>query len=251
MISSPATDDAGVCMIKVFPDDEAVAYGAANLFFEQFKKSQEKSKRFSVALSGGRTPKRTFEHLAGPDFKEKIDWNMVHVFWGDERCVPLDDPRSNFKMTQDALLSKVDIPVDQVHPILCMQEPYQGAIDYELTLRDFFDDDRPSFDLVFLGLGTDGHTASLFPNSIALEEKMRWTSCLQNPTDDFARITLTPQILNLSQLTVFLVTGKEKKEILEKVLRPKAGDQEYPSQLIKPENGELTWLVDQAAYSPS
>ncbi|MBC7537355.1 MAG: 6-phosphogluconolactonase [Bacteriovorax sp.] len=227
-----------------YPDEEALALAAAEIFVEQFKLAINRSGRFTVLLSGGGTPKLTYEHLAREPFKNKIDWSMVNIFWGDERCVEKNDPLSNYLMASEAFLSHLPIPVQQIHPIICNKDPHVSAGRYEELLKEYFKPSPPSFDLVFLGLGLDGHVASLFPQTQTLEENKRWVIVVQKEREDFARITLTLPILNLAKVIVFLVSGAEKNEILHKVLSQEEPSAILPARQIKPVAGKLYWLVD-------
>jgi 6-phosphogluconolactonase len=229
-------------MIKAYSDKEALAHGAARMLVEQFEIVMTQSKRFSLVLSGGATPNRTYEVLCEDPYRKQIDWSKVHVFWGDERCVPSTDSMSNYGLAKRILLAKVPIPNQQIHPILNTLKPHSAAADYEATLRSYFGNSAAQFDFVFLGLGKDGHTASLFPNSSALNESSRWVTHLQNPTEDFARITLTPQIINQAKKVVFLVIGNDKADILKKVLQDTEPQNLLPARLIRPVNGKLVWL---------
>lgn len=242
------TEGSGSFVVKVFPNEESVAQAAAEIFIEQFKKAMICSNKFSVVLSGGHTPAKTYELLAKEPFTSQVNWRHVNVFWGDERCVPNTDWRSNYKMAFETLLSHVSIPTRQIHSIPLSNEPHKAAVEYENILREYFGKTMPLFDLVFLGLGNDGHTASLFPNSTSLNEKVRWTTYLKNSGEDFSRITLTPQILNRTKMAIFLVTGQDKAEILKKVLADGNPSETFPARLIRPIKGELVWLVDSAAY---
>ena len=238
----------GSFVLKVFSNEESVAEAAAGIFVEQFKKAMTRSEKFSVVLSGGNTPTLTYELLAREPFQSQINWRHVHVFWGDERCVPITDLCSNSKRAYEALLSHVPIPPHQIHPIPYTRDPNKSAVEYELVLKKYFDKAPPFFNLVLLGLGKDGHTASLFPGSTALTEKERWVVGLKNTSEEFGRVTLTLQILNLTRMTIFLVTGQEKAKILEEVLSDTESSQSLPARLIHPVNGELIWLVDSTAH---
>ena len=163
-------------MIRVFNDLEALSQAAAKTFADLAKQAVASRGRFSVVLSGGNTPHRLYEILATPPYQKQVPWEATHVFWGDERCVPTNDPRSNFLMAQQTLLSHVPIPEDHVHPILGDLPAALAATDYETELRDFFADQPPVFDLILLGLGENAHTASLFPHTSVLVESERWVS---------------------------------------------------------------------------
>lgn len=230
-------------MVRTCLDGKDLAQTAVQVFREQFKKSVRRSGRFSVVLSGGHTPELTYQLLGETSFQQEIDWSQVNVFWGDERCVPSDSPQNNFGMAKRILLSKVPIPSSQIFPIPDDPKTGKSAEDYESTLRKYFDSSPPSFDLVFLGLGQDGHTASLFPGSPGLNEKTKWVTTVKNETEDFARITLTPWLLNQSKMVVFLVSGEDKTAILNEVMREPDKKCLLPAQLIHPCAGELLWLI--------
>lgn len=237
-------------MIQVFPDFEALSTAAAELFIYLAAQVLAVGERFNVALSGGSTPKRTYELLGEPTFSSRIPWEKVHVFWGDERCVPPDDPRNNFLMARRAFLDKVPIPPSQVHPIQCAASPDRAAHDYEKMLSDFFDGESPRFDLVFLGLGEDGHTASLFPGSSAIGDVGRWASAVHVRGQDISRVTLTPLILNQASRKVFIVSGEKKARALREVLSGPYDPDRLPAQAIQDEDdSSLIWLVDKAAAS--
>lgn len=202
---------------------------------------------FSVALSGGNTPRRLYEYLSSAAFREKIRWDVVHIFWSDERCVPISDQRSNARMVQQTLLAHVPIPTRNIHAIRGDLPPAEAAETYESELRRFFGDQPPVLDLVLLGLGEDGHTASLFPGTPVLKEKERWVSEVYIPGQDVPRVTLTPVIINQAARVVFLVTGAEKAPALQITLEGEFQPQKYPAQLIHPDRATPTWLVDEPA----
>ena len=236
-------------MLVHYPSEEALAYGAAKLFVEQFQLAVHRSGRFSVLLSGGNTPRRTYELLSISPFKDQVDWSLIDIFWGDERCVDPKDFRSNYLMAYEALLSHVSIPKEQIHPIYCNENPQKSAEDYEALLRKYFVGSSPRFDFVFLGLGVDGHIASLFPQSLALKEKKYWVMSEKKDNDNFARISLTLQVLNLAKVIVVLVTTNEKAQIFKKILSDKKETFLLPAQMIEPVNGKLYWLVDSSALT--
>ena len=200
-----------------------------------------------MALSGGATPRRTYELLAAPPLQDQAPWDRVHVFWGDERCVPLNDPRSNARMAQAAWLDHVPIPGDQIHPLDCARDPAAAARQYEAQLREFFAGQPPRLDLVLLGLGDDGHTASLFPGTPVLEERERWAAAVYVAAADLYRVTLTAPLINQAAMVAFLVAGKSKAGVLQEVLHGPRDPARLPAQLIQPQTGELLWLVDLAA----
>jgi 6-phosphogluconolactonase len=234
-------------MFKIFSNSETLSQGIAELFATTAEQAVACRGRFSVLVSGGETPRRTYELLAREPFRQRIPWNSVHLFWGDERCVAASDPRSNAQMVRRTLLDKVPLPEQQIHPIICDTTPQTAASAYETVLRSHFTDGIAHFDLVMLGLGDDGHTASLFPGSGALNEQYCWVTTAQKPGEDIMRVTLTAQPLNQAELVVFLVAGTRKSSVLRKVLeRPHTPDM-LPAQLIKPVNGRLLWYVDESA----
>lgn len=232
--------------LRIYPDGEAVAKAAVELVATESVSAIQHHGRFNWCLSGGTTPKRCYELLASARWEQKVDWPHVHVFWGDERCVPPESQESNYRMAQDALLNKVDIPDANVHRIKGELDPVTAAEEYsELLHREL----KPGqgFDLVFLGLGPDGHTASLFPGLKAVQEISKWVVAEYVPQMEMWRITLTPHVFNASKNIAFLVEGAEKASILAEVLNPENDPPELPARFIRPTNGELLWLVDQAA----
>lgn len=233
-------------MIRICTDLEALSQAAAELFAATARQAVRTRGRFVVALAGGDTPRRTYELLAQEPFRTQIPWENTHTFWGDERCVPANDPRSNAGMAHRTLLDHVPIPANQVHPMLCDRSAQRSAGEYEALLRNFFSDDRPRFDLILLGLGENGHTASLFPGSSALAEEERWVAELYLTVEGVHRLTLTAAAINQALRVVFLVSGSDKAQILRKVLQEE-DSLNLPVRLIHPIEGELLWLVDQDA----
>lgn len=234
-------------MIRLFNDPEALSHGAAQLFVRVAQDSLAARNRFGVALSGGGTPRRTYELLAQSPYRDEVDWQRVHIFWGDERCVPWDDPRSNARMAYQAWLNHVPLPQSQIHPIDCTQAPAGAARRYEALLREFFGGGPPRLDLVFLGLGENGHTASLFPGDPVLSERERWVAPVLVAEQNLPRLTLTAPLLNQAREVVFLVSGAAKASVVQEVLQGPRDPWRLPAQLIQPEPGELHWLLDQAA----
>jgi 6-phosphogluconolactonase len=234
-------------MIWVYENFEALSNAAAGVLAQQARQATQTKGWFSVALSGGHTPQRTCELLAEPPFRDHVPWRQVHVFWGDERCVAPDDPRNNAHMARQALLDRVPIPAEQIHPIICSKDSRQAAEQYEALLRSFFADQPPRFDLVFLGLGENGHTASLFPGSDVLEEQQQWVSQVHVPGQELDRVSLTAALINEAGIVAFLVAGTNKAAILQAVLEGPHDPHRLPAQLIKPRNGTLYWLVDKDA----
>ena len=236
-------------MIQIYSNQEALSFGAARLFVRQAGLACKDRGRFSVALSGGRTPQRTYELLAQPPFRDQVAWSQTHVFWGDERCVPPEDPRSNARMARLLLLEQVPIPPHQIPPISCGRSPQEAAQDYEDLLRSFFGKGPPRLDLIFLGLGEDGHTASLFPQTPVLKEGERWAAEIYLSQQDLYRVTLTPPLINQAAVVAFLVGGATKAPILKEVLEGPPHPHRYPARLIHPSSGRLQWLVDKEAAS--
>jgi 6-phosphogluconolactonase len=233
--------------IEIYNDSETLSRAAADLFVEQSQYAVQNRGLFSVVLSGGNTPQRTYELLAQKPWVGLVPWDRTHVFWGDERCVPKNDPRHNAHIAFKLLLDHVPVPSSQIHPIYYEGSPKQTAEQYELMLHDFFKDGEVSFDLMLLGLGNDGHTASLFPGTPVLYERTRWVSEVSVPSQEFSRVTLTIPLLECSLLTVFMVEGEEKANVLKTVIEGPLDTTTFPAQLIAPLNGELIGMVDNAA----
>jgi 6-phosphogluconolactonase len=236
-------------MIRICADLEALSHAAAELFAVEALQSVQARGRFAVALAGGSTPRRTYELLAREPFRELVPWQQTHVFWGDERCVPEDDPRNNARMARQALFDHVPVPPEQIHPMVCDRPPQDAAVAYEALLRGFFDNWRPRFDLVLLGLGENGHTASLFPGTSVLDEQQRLVAAVYLAEEGLQRLTLTATAINQASLVVFLVSGYNKAPILRKVLKDAQDPHSIPAQLIKPVDGGLLWMVDRDAAS--
>jgi 6-phosphogluconolactonase len=234
--------------VKILPDSAALAQIAAQEFHRVAEAAVQERGRFSVAFSGGNTPRAVYSLLANEH--KQLPWDRIHIFFGDERHVPPDHPDSNFRMANESLLTKVQIPEKNIHRIHAELDSDTAAAEYDQQLRNFFqlsNHDWPRFDLIFLGIGEDGHTASLFPGSKALTEASR--RVVANWIEKFQtfRITLTFPVLNHAAEVVFLVSGAGKAKILSEVLRP--GARKFPAQYVQPENGRLLWLVDQDAGS--
>ncbi len=234
-------------MIRTLPNPESVCREAAALVVRRARLSVTRRQRFVVALSGGHTPRRLYEMLAGPPYRDEVAWEKTHVFWGDERCVPVDDGRSNGRMAREALLDHVPVPPTQVHPILCHRKPEMTARQYGDLLHDFFCGKAPVFDLILLGLGENGHTASLFPQAEILKDRSSWTASIYLEAQGMHRVTLMPAVINRARLVVFLVTGDSKASVLKEVLDGPADPFRLPAQLVRPRSGELIWLADKAA----
>ena len=237
-------------IVRVYDTAEEVAQAAARQFVELATHAATNQGRFAVALAGGNTPRCMYELLAGDQFLTRVDWAAVHLFFGDERCVPRDHPDSNYRMVFEALISRVNIPASNVHPLNGEGEPVTNANLYETELREiFFEAGAPAFDLVLLGLGEDGHTASLFPHTQALAVTDKWV--VANWVEKLAsyRITLTPPAINGAAEVIFLVAGANKAAAVKAVLEGPLQPENMPAQLVRPEAGILTWLLDSPAAS--
>lgn len=237
--------------IRVYDDQNSLMQAAAAYATECYNAAISDHGYFAVALSGGSTPRALFELLAVPENAQHIGWSKVHVFWGDERTVPPDHPDSNYRMAKEALLDFVALPASNVHRISGELEPVRAAAEYEQTLRSFFAKraGKTRFDLILLGMGDDGHTASLFPDTEALNETERLVVANHVPKLDTWRITLTAPIINAAAHVAFLVAGAGKAAVLKRVLQGPRQPHKLPSQLIQPVDGELVWLLDKAAAS--
>ncbi len=242
--------------VLVFDTAEQLALAAAERFVECAHGLHAELDRFSVALAGGKTPRRVYELLATERFRDRVDWSQLHLFFGDERAVPPDHPESNYRMAYEALISKVSIPARNVRRIVGEGNPKENARFYETQLKTFFAGlPWPRFDLVFLGMGDDGHTASLFPGSAALNEKSDWAVATRLARSGPERITLTLPVFNHAARIMFLVTGKEKAPRLREVLGAVSSEQRavgsapdlVPAAMVQPVDGELEWFVDSAA----
>jgi 6-phosphogluconolactonase len=236
--------------VSIFATAEQLAQAAAERFVEAAGEFHASLNQFSVALAGGTTPRRVYELLTTERFKNRVDWAEVNFLFGDERCVPPDHPDSNYAMAYEALISKVPVPAKNVHRMIGEGNPSENARAYESQLRTFFAGKAwPCFELALLGMGEDGHTASLFPHSAALQEMSRWVVSTRNEQSGQDRITLTVPVFNHARRVIFLVAGKKKAQRLKEVLRPQPGSEQLPVQAIVPVAGTLEWLVDAEAAS--
>ncbi|MFB3887252.1 MAG: 6-phosphogluconolactonase [Thermodesulfobacteriota bacterium] len=239
--------------LEIFPDPDTLIQAAADEVLRLGTEAIEENGIFTVALSGGSTPRPLYALLATRKWVKSIDWSRVHLFWGDERCVPPDDPRSNYRMVRESLLDGISIPPENVHRIHGEEDPEAAAARYEEELRAFFGSTgvdgppRPGLDLVLLGMGRDGHTASLFPGMPAVTGQASWVTAKFVEVVSMWRITLTPAAINAAKEVIFLVSGAEKAERLHDVLEGPIQPQVLPAQMIKPVDGRLVWLVDGAA----
>ena len=234
--------------MTVLPDVDSLAETAARYFVDRAGEAIARGGRFAVALSGGSTPRAMFVRLAATPLREAVDWPRVHVFWGDERMVGPDDEASNFRMARETLLDAVNLPAANIHRIRGEDRPALAALACELDLRDFFRTPHvPVFDLVLLGLGDNGHTASLFPGTAALCEKERLAVAQYVEVVGQWRVTFTVPLINAAAHVAFLVAGAGKADVLQRVLHGPHEPEVLPAQLIQPMPGALLWLVDAAA----
>jgi 6-phosphogluconolactonase len=234
---------------RVFPDIDALSRGALEELLRVMQDAVKQRGRFAIALAGGHTPAKLYTLWAHAEsYGVPTPWDRVHLWWGDERYVPQDDPLSNYRMTRETLIGNVAIPAGNVHPVpTTLPTPEKSAEAYDAELRGFFKSEAPAFDLQLLGLGVEGHTASLFPGSPALEEKQRWVLPVEAPAKPPRRLTLTPVVLNAARNTFFLVAGADKREILAALrAEPDTKASQYPAARIRPA-GRTLWFLDQAA----
>lgn len=228
-------------------DGNELAAKAANWFVDYVNKVLQSKDRCTIALAGGNTPKKLYELLASDAYKNKIDWTKLHFFWGDERYVPFEDERNNAKMVSDILFNHVPVPKEHIHIMRTDIEPEQSAAEYESILKDYFGEEGPSFDIVLLGMGNDGHTLSLFPGNDNIHEKEKWVMAFYLDAQKMYRITLTTTIVNRACEVVFLVTGADKAVTLFQVLYGEHDPELYPTQLIQPYNTAPVWFIDSTA----
>lgn len=217
-------------------------------FSQYFSNLIKENKTLNVALSGGSTPKIVFDELVA-NFSDVIDWSGVHLYWGDERCVPPSDNESNYKMTVSHLISKINIPKENIHRILGENNPKEEAVRYSSLLNTLLpkENNLPKFDLVILGMGDDGHTASIFPHEINLWHSINTCEVAIHPDSGQKRISLTGGIINNANTVAFLVTGDNKKEKIDVIINKKNNYKQYPASLVAPKSEKLLWFLDAAA----
>ncbi len=237
--------------VFVHPDLDGLSRAAAESFVETANRRVAESGKFFAALSGGSTPRRLYQMMAAPAFASRVDGSSIHLFQVDERCVPPDHASSNFTMIREAWLAPASTPSENFHRIegeandpAEASRRYAGAIERVISGRE---GNSPRFDLIFLGMGADGHVASLFPGSAALAETTSWVAVSEPGPERLRRITLTLPVLNAAARIVFLVSGGEKAEALARALEGRRGDGLLPVQSVQPTSGQVTWFVDSAA----
>lgn len=236
--------------IRVSPDLVTLSRAAAQALAGLVRERTSAGNPFSLVLSGGDTPRALYSLLA-TEFRERIDWSKVHLFWGDERYVPRTDPRSNYRMVKESLIDRVSLPAGNVHPMPTeLARPEESALEYEAFLRTFFHSPPapwPVFDLILLGLGAEGHTASLFPRSPALGEQQRWVAAVRVPAEPPLRLTLTLPALNHASQVFFLAAGSRKARAVRAGTADATSDGSCPAALVRPQDGNLIWWIDQSA----
>jgi len=245
--------------VTVFSSVDLLNQAAAELLIDLAKKSIEERGRFALALSGGNTPKKLYALLSMSPYRDKMPWKDTFIFWSDERCVPMEDERNNANMAINLLLKEINIPPSNIFRVPVQMRPALAAKHYEETLRNFFKNEPPRFDLILLGLGENGHTASLFPGTDVLHENRHrrvpqkaesaWVKEVYVEEEHIHRITMTAPLINKARNILFLVTGEEKSHILKTVMTGSYLPEQYPAQLIDPEQGEIQWFVDEKAAS--
>ena len=239
--------------LRICPDVEALSRTVALSLAAQVRATLATEPSFSLVLAGGSTPGVLYRLLAS-EFRDQLPWTQVHFFWGDERYVPQSDTRNNYRMTRETLLSHVPVPKENLHPLPTeFPEAADAARAYESELRKYFPAPWPRFDLVLLGMGPDGHTASLFPNTPALDEQERWVVASRAPVEPVQRLTLTLPALNHAAQVYFLMAGAEKAGVLRRALAGPADAvndwKSCPAAAVRPSQGAVTWWTDQAAAS--
>lgn len=234
-------------MIKKYNDQKAASEAMAEDFKAIALKAVEQNDRFTLALTGGSSPLKLHEILSSEPYKKSIPWEKCFIFWGDERAVPFDDDQNNAKMGYKTLLDHVAIPSDQIFRMNSEVATEKAADEYEKQLKEHFSNQEPSFDLILLGMGADGHTASIFPGSEVVNEQTKWVSTGYNSEQKTQRITLTAPLINKAKNIFFAVYGEGKAKTLLNVLYGEYNPELLPSQLIKPVSGKLYWYIDEEA----
>lgn len=235
--------------LHIFKSTEELNESAASYIVKTSQEAISERGVFSISLSGGQTPQKLYALLASDKFKNQINWAKTHVFWGDERCLPLEDERNNAHEAKLILLNKINIPVENVHIIPVNLSPAEAALEYDKEISDFFSEKPKCFDLSLLGLGENGHTASLFPHTDVLLEKSQTVKAVYLEDQQLFRITMTAPLINGSRAIIFLVTGKEKAEMVKTVVQGDYLPEHYPAQLIKSQRSRPLWYLDEAAAS--
>lgn len=233
--------------IHAYPNKQKLITATAERMVNSIVQAIRNNGMCNIALSGGNTPGGVFSLLASGSNRDQVDWDRLHIFWGDERMVPPEHNDSNFRMTQETLLNHVKIPDTNVHRMRGEIAPEVAAAEYAELLHDHFKGSLPCFDLVLLGLGEDGHTASLFPGTDAVQECEKHAVAVFVPELNMWRITLTFPVINAAREVLFLVSGKSKSEIIQRIMSLKQPVKELPASMVDPQNGELHWMLDSDA----
>ena len=233
----------------IFNDVDSVCKAAADHIVALSKKTIAEKGRFTIALSGGNTPRKLYELMSQPFYADSTDWKNIFIFWSDERCVPASDENNNSHMAFNSLLNKIQIPAENIFPIPVNFEPAKAASMYEQTLQAFFKEAVPVFDLILLGLGDNGHTASLFPYTSILSETKHIVKEVFVEEVNAYRISFTSHLINNASHILFLVTGEAKAEIVKIIFSKTNDSQKYPVLLINPANTNPDWFLDQPAAS--
>ena len=234
--------------LHVLSTEEDVFQAAARFVADVAQQCSDIQGRFTIALSGGSTPRRLYRLLASSPITDAMAWDRWHIFWGDERCVPPDHHDSNYRMARETLLDHIPVPENQVHRMRGESLPHEAAEEYEGLVRDVFQTPAPSFDLILLGIGEDGHTASLFPGTTALQEQDRLIVDNWAPDLEAHRITFTLPLINAAKTIAFLDTDESKAEVLRSVLEPQPGEDQPPAASVRSSSGNVHWfLTDRAA----
>ncbi len=235
--------------VVIYPDTNTLSHEAAQYIVRLANEAIVSHGRFSIALSGGSTPRVLYGLLGDEPYRNQINWSQVEIFWSDERCVPPDSSDSNYQLAQEVLFSKLSISASQIHRMPA-DKPDRDAASLEYTQemqRAFGTDGIPSFDLLQLGMGPEGHTASLFPHQPSLHEQQRLVMPVNVPKPPPPRLTFTPPLLNAAKHVLFLVTGSDKADAVQAVLEGGYQPEEYPAQIVRPPHGDVTWMLDTAA----
>ena len=235
--------------VLIYPDANTLSHEAAQYVVRLADEAISDHGRFSIALSGGTTPKVLYGLLGNEPYSNQIDWSHVEIFWSDERCVPPDSSDSNYQLAQEVLLSKIPIQANQIHRMPADQTDRDAASQaYAQEIQRVLGTNGiPAFDLLQLGMGPEGHTASLFPHQPSLQEQQRLVMPVNVPKPPPPRLTFTPPLLNAARHILFLVTGADKADALQAVLESGYQPEEYPAQIVRPAHGEVTWMLDTAA----
>jgi 6-phosphogluconolactonase len=235
--------------LNVYETDDKVLIHITQYFIALANKTIASGKRFSVALSGGNSPKKLYALLASDEYLNQVDWSKIDFFFGDERYVPHTDEASNFKMAKEVLFEPLNIPAEQIFPINTALRPVDAAKDYWKSITAYFKNSKPNFDLILLGLGDNSHTASLFPHTNVLHETSASVTSVYLEAQQQYRITLNAPLINDAHNIAFLVYGADKAEAVHHVLEDQYDIENYPAQIIKPANGALVWFMDKDAAS--